>query len=85
MSCRSSPTSVHSRRLAHRCSFGFIKRSPASEEEILWAVRGNKAKKEKDSDEKKKENGKEGRNCSLGIVLTKALDCQGRRKAKGTG
>lgn len=57
MSCRSSPTSVHSRRLAHRCFFGFIKCSSASEEETLWAVRGNKAK-ENDSDEKKKKMGR---------------------------
>lgn len=42
-------------------------------------MRGNKAKEENDSDEKKKENGKEGRICSLGIVLTRELDCQERK------
>lgn len=42
-------------------------------------MRGSKAEKENDSDEKKKENGKEGRICSLGIVLTKGLDCQERK------
>lgn len=45
----------------------------------MWAVRGNEAKEETDSDEKKRENEKEGRICSLGIVLTKELDCQERK------
>lgn len=40
-------------------------------------MRGNKAKKENDSDEKEKENGKEGRICSLGIVLTKRVGSPG--------